>query len=74
MDQFPASLAVDLSSQVVDVDVYDFGKGVEFVVLAVLGDHGPGHYLVRVAHEVLKKPVFLAGEFDSLILTPHVGE
>ena len=72
MDELPAGIAVNLFPQVVDIHVYDIGEGVEGVVPAMLRDHGSGHDLVRITHEVFEKVILLGGGVNFLIIAPDL--
>src|SRR4051812_38365510 len=66
MDQLTRSAAVDLVPQVVDVDVYDVGEGIEVMIPDVFGNHGPREDPPRMTHEVFQQGIFLQGQVDAL--------
>src|SRR6266540_3591000 len=72
MNEFGFSVTIDFLAQIVDVDVDNVGEGVKGIVPDMIGDHGSGQHLVRVAHKIFQKAVFLGSEVDLLVLTPDL--
>src|SRR6266516_4723738 len=70
MDEFLVRVAVNFLAEIVHVNIDDVGESIEGIIPYMVGNHGSGQDLVRIAHEVLQQPVFLGGEIDLLILAP----
>ena len=65
MDERGVEAAVDLAPQAAHVDVDDVGLGVEVVVPYRLEQHGAGHHLPGVAHQVFEQPELAGLELDG---------
>src|SRR6267378_1506917 len=57
---------VNLTSQPINVDFYEFGERVERIVPDVFGDFFTPDNFARVAREILKQRVLFGGKFDGL--------
>src|SRR5438105_3497662 len=56
VDQRALEALVDLRAQSGNMNVDHVGLGVEVVVPDMLEQHGPGHDLTRVLHQIFEKP------------------
>src|SRR5271170_5459066 len=57
-EQRCVEIAIDLRPQARHVDVDHIGLRIEMIVPNVLEQHGAGHHLARVLHQILEQPEF----------------